>query len=116
MSSPARKNFKAAASSRKPITTFTLLSQEPLLGICLNRLGNSASTKNGDEKVTETARPPSRRCGRVRPDPAGVPPKPPRNGATHAKLTIVKVSAMNMTPTRPPLLSPAVVYRVRKEG
>ena len=101
-SSPARKNLIAAANSRKPITTLTLLSQLPLLGSFFNIPGNNASRKNGDAKVTEKANPPSRRWRKVRFDPEAVPPKPPRNGATQAKLTIVKVSAMKMVPTIPP--------------
>ena len=56
-SSPVRKNLSAAASSRKPITTLTLFSQPPLLGSFLSRLGNSASTKNGDgERAGERQR------------------------------------------------------------
>ena len=50
------------------------------------------------------------------PDVAAVPPKPPRNGATQAKLMIVNVRAMNMVPTRPPLPSRADVKRASPLG
>src|SRR5205823_167662 len=112
ISSPARKNLSAAASSRKPITTLTLLSQPPLLGSLRNRLGKSASRKNGAAKVAAKASAPRisshhRNC----PDDA-MPPNPPRNGATQVKLTMVKVRAMNTVPTTPPCPSRAEVKRV----
>ena len=49
-------------------------------------------------------------------EPAPVPPKPPRNGATQAKLTSVNVRAMNTVPTRPPCPSRAEVNRVSDDG
>ncbi len=47
------RNFSAAASSRKPMTTLTLLSQPPLRGSFFSRLGNRAMTKNGAANVAE---------------------------------------------------------------
>src|SRR5579871_2136565 len=44
-------NFSAAAISRKPITTFTLLSQPPDFGNAFIALGKSASKKNGSAKT-----------------------------------------------------------------
>src|SRR5262245_9131163 len=102
INSAARKNLNAAANSKNPITTLTELSHEPLLGSFRKRVGKRASTKNGEANVTENARPPSRLCHMGRCVPAAVPPKPPRNGATHAKLIMVKVRAMNMVPIAPP--------------
>src|SRR5437868_6455060 len=95
-SSAARKNLNAAANSRKPITTLTEFSQEPLLGILRRRLGNRASRKNGEANVTEYARPPRILCHQGRGVVPAVPPKPPKNGATQAKLMMVKVRAMKM--------------------
>src|ERR1043165_4790048 len=97
------------------MTTLTELSQEPLLGSLRNSDGNNASKKNGAANVVEKARPPSRFCqsGRAA---AAVPLKPPRNGATHAKLMIVNVRAMKMVPTTPPLPSLADVNRARLLG
>src|ERR1700689_4528888 len=98
-SSAKRQNLTAAASSRKPMTTLTELSQEPLLGIFRSSVGNRARKKNGAAKVVEKARPPKRLTHVGRCTTEAVPPKPPRNGATQAKLMIVKVSAMNMVPS-----------------
>src|SRR5439155_14496994 len=101
ISSPARKNLSAAANSRKPITTLTLCSQPPLLGSLRNRLGKRARTKNGAANVPEKAIAPSTSShGRNWPEDA-IPPKPPRNGATQVKLTIVKVRAIKIVPTMP---------------
>src|SRR6476660_5242612 len=97
------------------MTTLTELSHDPLLGIALSIVGNRASRKNGEANVAENARPPSRLCQNGR-AAAAVPPKPPRNGATHAKLMIVNVSAMKIVPTRPPLPSRDDVKRARKLG
>src|SRR5207245_2266333 len=91
-------------------------SQLPLLGSCFSNVGKRASTKNGDANVTEKAKPPSTRWVQVIPEVAAVPPKPPRKGATHAKLMIVNVSAMNMVPTSPPLPSRADVNRAKLLG
>src|SRR5437016_7276329 len=85
-SSAARKNLKAAASSRKPITTLTEFSQDPLLGILRSNVGKRARKKNGEAKVTENASPPRMLCHQGRGLVPAVPPKPPRNGATQAKL------------------------------
>src|SRR4029077_11322119 len=104
-SSAARKNLNAAANSRKPMTTLTELSQEPLLGILRSNVGKRAKKKNGDAKVTENAKPPRILCHQGRGTVPAVPPKPPKNGATQAKLMIVKVRAMKMVPTMPPLPS-----------
>src|ERR1043166_6954275 len=60
ISSAVRKNLNAAANSRKPITTFTELSQDPLLGSLRNKAGNNARKKNGDAKVAANAKPPSK--------------------------------------------------------
>src|SRR6202044_1029628 len=111
----ARKNLKAAASSRKPMTTLTEFNQEPLLGSLRNKVGNRARKKNGEAKVAENARPPSRLCQNGR-AVAAVPLKPPRKGATHAKLMMVNVSAMNTVPTKPPLPSRDDVYCARLCG
>src|SRR5262245_9673820 len=100
--SAVRKNLKAAANSRKPITTLTEFSHEPLLGIFFSKVGNSARKKNGAAKVTENASPPRSVCQRGRSVPPAVPRKPPKNGATQAKLMMVKVRAMKIVPTRPP--------------
>src|SRR5262249_40792191 len=84
------------------MTTFTEFNQEPLLGILRNNVGNNARKKNGEAKVTENANPPTRLCQRGRDLPAAGRRKPPRNGATQAKLMMVNVSAMKMVPTVPP--------------
>ena len=57
-SSAVRKNFSAAASSRKPITTFTLSSQPPDFGSAFSSPGTSASTKNGAANAVAKASPP----------------------------------------------------------
>ena len=54
-SSAVRKNFSAAASSKKPITTLTELSQPPLRGSFRRALGNNASRKNGAANAPENA-------------------------------------------------------------
>src|SRR5262245_20469250 len=97
------------------MTTLTLFIHPPLFGILLRRLGNSARKKNGEAKVAEKASPPRRVCqsGRAL---AAAPAKPPRKGATHVKLMMVKVRAMNTTPMRPPLPSRADVKFARLEG
>src|SRR4051794_37776774 len=46
-------NFMAAASSRKPIATFTEFIHPPALGSCDNSCGARASTKNGSAKTVE---------------------------------------------------------------
>src|SRR2546430_13809380 len=102
-SSPARRNLRAAANSMKPITTLPEFSQLPLLGIFLSSVGNRARKKNGAAKVAEKATPPRMVCHNGRCTVADVPLKPPRNGATQAKLMIVKVSAMKTVPAKPPL-------------
>ena len=49
--------------------------------------------KKGEAKVAENAKPPRTLCNNPTPSPDVVPPNPPRNGATHAKLNIEKVKA-----------------------
>src|SRR5438128_12405136 len=88
-SSAARKDFSAAAISRKPITTLTVFSHEPLLGSFRSSVGNRARKKKGAAKVIEKASPPSTMCHQGR-SLVAVPAKPPRKGATQAKLMIVK--------------------------
>ena len=44
-------NLKAAAISKKPITTFVELSQPPDFGRFARYCGNKASRKNGDAKA-----------------------------------------------------------------
>src|SRR5262249_3777193 len=83
------------------MTTLTLLSQVPLLGNFFSIDGNRARKTNGEAKVREKASPPSRILPGPRSDLTAVPPKPPRNGATQAKLMIVNVRAMKIVPTRP---------------
>ena len=68
------------------------------VGTFRKSVGKRARKKNGDANVAENARPPSRLCHKGR-AAAAVPLKPPRNGATQAKLMIVKVSAMKIVPT-----------------
>src|SRR5881397_3473744 len=46
-------NFIAAASSRKPIVTFTEFSHPPLFGSAVRNLGISARRKKGAAKTTE---------------------------------------------------------------
>src|SRR5262245_49075221 len=84
-SSPVRKKTNAAANSRKPMTTLTVLSHDPLLGNFRKSVGKIARKKNGAAKVTENAKPPSRLCHSGLAWVAEVPPNPPRNGATQAK-------------------------------
>src|ERR1700738_3438060 len=115
-SSAARKNLKAAASSRKPITTLTEWSQEPLLGILRSIVGKSARKKKGEANVAAKASPPRILCHQGRGEVPAVPPKPPRNGATQAKLMMVKVRAMKIVPTMPPCPSFEEVNRARPLG
>src|SRR6266851_370671 len=114
-SSAVRKNFRAAASSRKPMTTFSAFIQEPLLGSFRNKVGNRARKKKGAAKVPENARPPRRLSYKGR-GFALTPAKPPRNGATQVKLMIVNVRAMNIVPTKPPRPSRAAVKLARPAG
>ena len=97
------------------MTTLTLLSQEPLLGIFLEagweqrqeeeRGGERAAERQAAEKLCTSGR-----------AAAAVPPKPPRNGATQAKLMIVKVIAMNIVPTSRPAFAAIDVNRARLLG
>src|SRR5437762_14203537 len=101
--SAARINLKAAASSRKPITTLTVFSHDPLLGSALSRAGNSARMKNGRAKVTENARAPSTSLSQSAAEAAEADRamKPPQNGASEAQLMPAKVSALAKAPSRP---------------
>ena len=47
------KNLKAAANSKKPITTFIEFSHPPLLGNLDKYCGNSAKKKKGNAKAVE---------------------------------------------------------------
>src|SRR6516225_8764336 len=96
--SPSRKNLNAAANSRNPITTLTLLSQVPLLGSFLSRLGKSARKKKGEANVTANASAPKARSHHCSLAVTAAPPKPPKKGATQEKLRIVNVKAMNIVP------------------
>ena len=49
------RNFRAAASSRNPMTTLTALSQPPLLGRALRPWGKRARKKKGSAKAAEKA-------------------------------------------------------------
>ena len=93
-----RKNFRAAASSRKPITTLIVFNHPPLLGIFFRRLGNRARMKNGDANAEANASPPQINCNVPNFPEATIPLKPPRNGATQVKLTRVNEIAMNTVP------------------
>ena len=53
--SAVRKNFSAAASSRKPITTLTRLSHDPLCGNFFSSVGKRARARRDDVTGRKTA-------------------------------------------------------------
>src|SRR6185295_17146563 len=102
-------NFIAAATSRKPIATFTEFIQPPARGSCEISCGANASTKNGSAKTVENESIPI----------SGICQFPceaetrivPTNGEVQVKLVNVKVNPISSAPTIP-LPSPSLV-RVR---
>src|SRR5579871_1217668 len=98
--SAVRRNLRAAASSRKPMTTFIAFIHDPLLGICRNKVGKRARKKNGAANVPEKANPPKRISYQGR-DCTSRPAKPPRKEATQVKLMIVNVKGMKIVPAKP---------------
>src|SRR5262249_6768184 len=115
-SSAVRKNFKAAASSRKPIVTLIMFIQSPLLGSFLSRLGNRARTKNGEANAVANASAPRASSRVLKLPDAAIPLNPPRNGATQVKLTIVNETAMNTVPMYPPFPARSVVTLASELG
>src|SRR5262245_25282496 len=110
-SSAVRKNLSAAASSRNPIATLIMFIQSPLRGIFLSALGNRASRKNGDANAAANTSAPAASSAVLNSPDVAIRLNPPRNGATHVKLTTVNDAAMKIVPMYPPcaaLLSRAV--------
>src|SRR6478672_3811846 len=96
------KNFSAIASSRKPNTTFTVVSHPPDLGRAFNQLGNMANNANGSASANPNPAIPLVSC--IAPplldnDPAN---RDPRIGPVQLNDTRARVSAMKNIPLRLP--------------
>ena len=102
------KNLNAKPSSRKPKTIFTEVSQPPLFGKALSRLGNNANKPKGNARANPNPPIPAVSC--MAPpsalnDPAS---REPKIGPVQEKETIAKVSAIKNMPItfpEPALLS-----------
>src|SRR5690606_11967845 len=96
------RNFSASASSRKPSTTFTLLSHPPDLGRDFNMDGNIANSTNGMASAIENPSIPiagPKRSPRV----AASTSKVPIIGPVQEKETTARLAAIKNRPTSPPL-------------
>src|SRR5258708_34628891 len=92
------KNWRGAVSRKPPTPPLGVFNQPPLFGIFLRRLGNSASRKNGAANVPEKTSAPVSNWMLLNCFESAIPAKPPRNGATQVKLTMLNDSAMKITP------------------
>src|SRR5687767_2467600 len=92
-------NFIAAATSRKPIATFTEFIQPPALGHCETHCGTSASIKKGRANTVENASIPT----------SGICQSPcdaetrivPTKGDVHVNDVSVNVNPISNAPTTP---------------
>ena len=110
------KNLKASANSKKPKTTFVVLSQPPDLGRALSMFGNIAKSVKGKPRAKPKPPIPAVNCQAppsLDKDPAKSEPK---IGPVHEKETMDNVSAIKKTPTIPPKFSPLLVKLVQREG
>src|SRR5258705_10607339 len=91
------RNFIAAATSSKPITTLTALSHPPDFGSCETSCGTSANTKNGSAKTIENASMPT--TGYIHLPCAAITSSVPPNGPVQVNdasenISPIKSSAM----------------------
>ncbi len=95
------KNLKANPISRRPKTTFTVLSQPPDEGSELSHPGNALNSINGIESAIEK---PNMTAVGAANDPVAAPAKaPPISGPVQEKETIANVAAIKKIPIIPPL-------------
>ena len=96
------KNFNAKASSRKPRTTFMLLSHPPDFGRLFKRDGNKANKVNGNARAREKPNIPIAGPNRS-PFEAASTNKDPIIGPVQEKDTTTNVEAIKNITTTPPL-------------
>ncbi|MNQ96142.1 hypothetical protein D3C85_1117340 [compost metagenome] len=93
--------MKAKANSRKPRTTFTVLSHPPDLGSEFSQPGKAANKANGSAMARENPSIPI--MGANPPLEAACTSKVPTIGPVHEKDTIARAKAIKKIPTSPPL-------------
>src|SRR5690606_25494976 len=109
------KNFKANASSKKPSTTLTLLSQPPDLGRDFIIDGNIAKSTNGMAKAKEKPNIPMAGPKRS-PLVAASTNSVPIIGPVHENETTAKLADTNNKPNKPPLSDPASILLTKLLG
>ena len=95
------KNFKAKASSIKPITIFVVLSQVPDLGISFKLFGNKENKPKGKAKAIPKPSIPNDNCAAPPSDVSDPANKEPNIGPVQEKETIDSVKAMKNKPITP---------------
>ena len=110
------RNLNAKASSRKPKTTFVVLSHPPDFGSAFSMFGNSANSANG--KPSAVPKPPIPAVNCQAPPSAESEPasNDPKIGPVQEKDTIDNVNAIKKTPNMPPKPSPLLVEFVQVDG
>ncbi len=110
----AERNFKLNASTIKPRTTLTELSQPPDLGKLFSSDGKMAKRVNGIANASEKPNIPT--IG-LAPSPAAASTSnAPTIGPTHDRLTRTRVRAMKKEPIKPPFSACASVLVERLLG
>src|SRR3954469_10431251 len=110
------KNLIAIATSRKPNTTLTVLSQPPDFGIDFSQPGNNAKTAKGN--ASPKPKPPIPKLNCIAPPLLVRAPakRDPRIGPVQEKETMANVSAIKKIPLKLPIPALASVRVAKSPG